>query len=80
MDAVVMNPPFHTSRDADPAIGQAFIRAAHGMLAQNGKLWVVANRHLPYESTLGEFFAEVSEIAGDRSFKVLEAVRPRRSR
>ncbi|NVO26136.1 class I SAM-dependent methyltransferase [Donghicola sp. C2-DW-16] len=78
MDAVVMNPPFHTSRDADPTIGQAFIRAAHGMLSQTGKLWLVANRHLPYESTLSDFFNEVSEIGGDGSFKVLEAARPRR--
>ena len=31
-DAVVMNPPFHTGRSPDPALGEAFIRAAHRYL------------------------------------------------
>lgn len=78
LDAVVMNPPFHTSRAADPSIGQAFLRAARAMLSPSGKVWLVANRHLPYETTLSEGFGEVSEIAGDSGFKVLEAARPRR--
>jgi 16S rRNA (guanine1207-N2)-methyltransferase len=73
-----MNPPFHTSRAADPALGQAFLQAGHSVLAPGGRLWVVANRHLPYENTLTGLFAQVSEIGGDASFKVLEAVRPKR--
>ena len=31
MDAVVMNPPFHTGRKADPSLGRAFIAAAARM-------------------------------------------------
>ena len=56
LDAVVMNPPFHVGRDADPALGAAFIRAARRMLAPNGSLWLVANRHLPYDAALTEHF------------------------
>ncbi len=78
LDGVIMNPPFHTSRAADPALGQAFLQAGHSVLAPGGRLWVVANRHLPYENTLTGLFAQVSEIGGDASFKVLEAVRPKR--
>jgi len=79
-DAVISNPPFHTSRAADPAIGRAFIAAAARMLKPGGKLWLVANRHLPYEAEAAKHFLDVQEIAGDRSFKVLLASKPRRER
>jgi 16S rRNA (guanine1207-N2)-methyltransferase len=80
MDAVVMNPPFHTGRAADPDIGRGFIASAAKLLTPRGQLWMVANRHLPYEATLSERFAKVSEVAGDGRFKVLQAERPARKR
>ncbi len=79
-DAVVMNPPFHTGRAAEPALGQAFIRTAAKALTPGGHVWMVANRHLPYEVTLEQCFAKVEEVAGDNRFKVLHAHRPRRSK
>ena len=78
LDAVVMNPPFHTGRAADPALGAAFIRAARRMLAPDGSLWLVANRHLPYDAALAESFLETSEVAGDGGFRVIHAIKPRR--
>lgn len=75
-DAVITNPPFHTSRQADPNIGRAFIAAAARMLTPSGRIWLVANRHLPYERTLAENFRNVEEIAGDNAFKILHATRP----
>ncbi len=77
LDMVIMNPPFHTSRSADPALGQRFIASAARNLTRNGSLWMVANRHLPYEATLTETFAQVREVAGDNRFKVFHASRPR---
>ncbi len=78
MDVVVMNPPFHSGRDADPGLGAAFIQAARRMLAPNGALWLVANRHLPYDSVLTDAFLEHKEVGGDRSFRVIHAIKPRR--
>lgn len=75
-DAVVMNPPFHSGRAADPDLGRAFIAAAAAMLTPQGRLWMVANRHLPYEATLTQHFTEVTEMAGDNRFKILMAARP----
>ncbi|MBY6137620.1 methyltransferase [Nocardioides marinus] len=80
VNTVVMNPPFHTGRAAEPSLGQAFIAAAASMLAANGSLWMVANRHLPYEAVLGERFAHVREEGGDNRFKILTASKPRRLR
>ena len=80
MDTVVMNPPFHTSRSADPALGVGFIGAAARMLAPSGQLWMVANRHLPYEAALDGLFGQVQEVGGDNRFKILHAQRPSRAR
>ena len=80
MDHVVMNPPFHAGRDADPALGLAFIGAAARALAPDGVLWLVANRHLPYDRALKALFREVQEIGGDAAFRVVRASYPIRSR
>lgn len=80
MDAVVMNPPFHTGRAAEPQIGQAFVATAARVLSGNGDLWMVANRHLPYEAELKKRFSFVEEIGGDARFKLFHAARPLRAR
>ncbi|MGY9033006.1 MAG: class I SAM-dependent methyltransferase, partial [Rhodobacterales bacterium] len=77
-DGIVMNPPFHSGRSAEPSIGRAFIAASARMLASHGKLWMVANRHLPYEQALRESFRNVDEVAGNGAFKVFHATRPLR--
>jgi len=80
LDAVVMNPPFHHGRDADPGLGAAFIQAARRMLAPNGALWLVANRHLPYDAALTAAFLEHREVAGDSAFRVIHAIKPIRAK
>ncbi len=77
-DGIVMNPPFHTGRSADPSLGRAFIAAAARMLTPQGKLWMVANRHLPYEPTLADAFRNVDTVAQSNAFKVFHATRPKR--
>ena len=77
LDAVVMNPPFHNGRDADPALGAAFIQSARRMLAPNGSLWLVANRHLPYDAALSDTFLEHHDVAGTGAFRVIHASKPR---
>lgn len=76
-DAVAMNPPFHEGRKNAPDLGRAFIARAADILAPSGRLFMVANRHLPYEAALAERFGEVSEIGGDARFKLFQAARPR---
>ncbi|SFE77428.1 16S rRNA m(2)G 1207 methyltransferase [Sulfitobacter brevis] len=78
IDTVVMNPPFHTGRAAEPQIGQAFVAAAARILSGHGNLWMVANRHLPYEAELRTRFAHVEERGGDARFKLFHAARPLR--
>lgn len=73
LDFVVMNPPFHDGGQEDRALGQAFIRAAAGALRAGGRLWLTANRHLPYEAVLAEAFKSVRPVADAGGFKVYEA-------
>jgi len=75
-DAVVCNPPFHTSRAADPALGVAFLQAAARMLAPHGTLWLVANRALPYDRVLTALFREVEPIGSDGAYRLTRAARP----
>jgi 16S rRNA (guanine1207-N2)-methyltransferase len=79
LDWVVMNPPFHTSRTPDAHLGQAFIRSAARLLRPKGTLVFVANRHLPYETTLSECFQQVAELDGNSRFKILQADHPKGS-
>lgn len=74
-DAIVMNPPFHHGRATDPSIGLAMIRAASNALKPGGKLFMVANRGLPYEPALKAGFARVDEIADASGFRVWKAKR-----
>ncbi len=76
--AVVMNPPFHSGREADPALGQAFLSAAQKGLAPDGMLWMVANRHLPYDKALRAAFSDVEKVGGDGAFRVTRAAYPQR--
>lgn len=75
-ETVVMNPPFHLGRDADPGLGAAFIRAAAAMLVPSGVLWMVANRHLPYERVLAEAFRDVEDLPPVAGYKLTRASRP----
>ncbi len=78
VDHVVTNPPFHIGRKADPKLGQAFIVAAARMLKPQGQLWLVANRHLPYEKTLQDAFRTVELHADNPSFKIFHTTSPKR--
>ena len=80
MDAVVMNPPFHRGKAGDPGLGQAFIQSAARNMKPTGKLWMVANRHLPYEETIASLFAKVIDLGGNQRFKLICAERPKRRR
>lgn len=77
-DAIVMNPPFHAGgQKAEPEIGATMIRAAAVALKGSGRLFVVANRALPYERALSGVFAATGEVARDESFKILWGAGPR---
>jgi 16S rRNA (guanine1207-N2)-methyltransferase len=73
-DVIVTNPPFHTQSRADrPDIGRRFIAVAAESLRPGGRLWLVANRHLPYEEILNDKFGTVKTVVQEHGFKIIEA-------
>jgi len=74
-DFIVMNPPFHEGRQPDPLLGAKFIAAAHRALKPEGQLWMVANRHMPYEHLLAEIFRESKLVIQEGGFKVLTGLK-----
>jgi len=79
-DVIVCNPPFHAQGRGDrPDIGRRFIAVAAQALKPGGRLWLVANRHLPYEAELDAHFAQVRTVAQAGGFKVVDAVKSGRN-
>lgn len=72
-DFVVMNPPFHSGGADDVGLGRAFLQQARKVLRPGGVLWLVANRHLPYEAELAALFAKVEAVKESARFKVVRA-------
>ncbi|MBJ7485666.1 class I SAM-dependent methyltransferase [Brevundimonas sp.] len=75
LDFIVMNPPFHDGGAEDRRLGQAFIRKAAEMLGKGGVLWLVANRHLPYEAELKAAFKRVTPAGDGGPYKLFECVK-----
>lgn len=75
-DVIVTNPPFHTqSRTDRPDIGRRFISAAAASLNPGGQLWLVANRHLPYEEILNQSFGQTRIVTEQDGFKIIQATK-----
>ena len=70
---IVMNPPFHSGKKTDIELGQSFIRNARACLKPKGMLYMVANRHLPYERILETEFTAFDVITEKKGFKVIYA-------
>lgn len=75
LDFIVMNPPFHSERGSLPVLGQRFIAEAMRALRSGGRLFMVANRHLPYEGELGSTGGTLVRREEASGFKVLEVVK-----
>ena len=76
LDFIIMNPPFHHLGRAIPTLGVDFIKVASRNLKKSGTLWMVANRHLPYEDAIQRHFSSFSELSRSKKFKVIRAENP----
>jgi 16S rRNA (guanine1207-N2)-methyltransferase len=74
-DVVAVNPPFHLDRGNDYHTAARFIEEAARVLRPGGRLFVVANRFLPYDTEVRQIFGDVETAFEDRSYKVLTATK-----
>jgi 16S rRNA (guanine1207-N2)-methyltransferase len=72
LDFILMNPPFHAERGNLPSLGRQFIAEGLRSLRSGGRLYLVANRQLPYESVLSESGGVLIRRQEASGFKLLE--------
>lgn len=70
-DYIISNPPFHQGKQTNYRFAEELFRQAGKHLVTDGQLWIVANRHLPYEEWASERFATVETLAQQDGFKIL---------
>lgn len=75
-DWIISNPPFHRGIQQTLDITSKFLAEAGTFLAENGKIVIVCNRHLPYEEWLRRHFRQVKRLAMNNEFTVLQAEQP----
>jgi 16S rRNA (guanine1207-N2)-methyltransferase len=73
LDFVVMNAPFHDAGTEDKALAQGFVKRVAEVLRKDGVCWLVANRHLPYETIMQPLFKRISLKIETGGYKIYEA-------
>lgn len=76
-DWIISNPPFHRGIHNDLEIAADFFARAGTFLADNGRIVVVCNRHLPYLKWLQDHFKHVEQLAADGQYTIIMASSPR---
>lgn len=71
-DYIVTNPPFHQGKETNYQFARELFARAKQHLVADGQLWLVANRHLPYESWASEYFSQVEVMAQEKGFKIIK--------
>lgn len=74
-DLVISNPPIHAGVKTDNRMSLRLLESVHEYINPNGRIIIVANRHLPYEKWLEQLFHSVNELAANDHFKVISAQR-----
>lgn len=73
LDFVVMNAPFHDAGAEDKSLAQGFVKRVADVLRKDGVCWLVANRHLPYESIMQPLFKRTDLKLETGGYKIYEA-------
>jgi 16S rRNA (guanine1207-N2)-methyltransferase len=70
IDLIVFNPPFHSGAAVHSDTSIRLFEDAARVLKPGGELWVVANRHLGYQTHLTRIVGSTREISRSPKFTV----------
>jgi 23S rRNA (guanine1835-N2)-methyltransferase len=76
-DLIICNPPFHMDHTVDDFSGKRLLLQCAEHTAPGGKLCVVANRHLDYQSSLKRSFGRIEKLATNSKFNIFLAHKSR---
>jgi 16S rRNA (guanine1207-N2)-methyltransferase len=74
-ELILLNPPFHTGATVHAGVAHRLIRSCARALAPGGELRLVFNSHLGYRPLVERAIGPSRQVARDRTFTVLSAVR-----
>lgn len=74
-DLIVSNPPFHQKFDVNTNVAHRLMRELKAALNPGGRLLIVANAFLKYETVMQETFTSVRKLIDTNRYVVLEARR-----
>lgn len=77
-DLILCNPPFHQQQAITTHIGEQMIHQASKVLKNGGELYLVANRHLPYQSMLKKAFGGFRVLTTNNKFTIYVCVKKHR--
>jgi 16S rRNA (guanine1207-N2)-methyltransferase len=72
-DVVVTNPPFHRGVGTEYDVAYQFVRDARQVLRRGGRLYLVANQHIPYRSHIEAVFGNATTRHSDNRYQVISA-------
>jgi len=72
-DLILCNPPFHQNNSIGKHTAFLMFQQARRVLKKNGKLQVVANRHLQYQHKLKKLFGNCRLLNSNSKFVILES-------
>ena len=72
-DLIITNPPFHFEYEVDPSIAIQLMENTARILSPNGRLVIVANKHLNYKSQLLNWYSIVDILAQNDKFVIYQA-------
>ncbi|RKF15636.1 methyltransferase domain-containing protein [Alginatibacterium sediminis] len=73
-DLILCNPPFHQQNTVSEHIAQQMFKDSRRCLKNNGRLRIVANRHLNYKMYLKPLFSNINLVASNAKFVILDAL------
>lgn len=75
LDVIISNPPFHFGYEINIEVTTRLFEQSRNCLRSNGRLLIVANRHLNYKTHLQRLFPKVRNIAENDAFEVIECLK-----
>ena len=75
-DLIVTNPPFHFEYETDISVTLSFFGEATRCLSPDGRLLVVANKHVNYQTHLRRLFQTVEIVNENQKFVICESKHP----
>jgi 16S rRNA G1207 methylase RsmC len=75
-DLIVTNPPFHFEYETDISVSLSFFEEAKRCLRPEGRLLVVANKHVNYQTHLVRHFRNVEVINENHKFVICQNRNP----